>query len=235
VPVSFAPVTVWTPDGEYETPGHISLPRDFTGIDLVEAMWEAKERRMHVPTSGEWSRMLDSMHGEEGCGDMFRSMTTGHGYDATSTILVYRGTARGTGWTEGLVIQDPQVGRNGGGCAYLELDADGVPMGRRVWQMPLPKPGFFRPIRNMPRECDAFIDTIFGKPGARKSVPIDAYMHCAVEARSPVRVVDRFDDLDFNGRGPSHGRYNIGAVSPPSFKYFPQKCRAVSGGNGSYS
>lgn len=162
-------IPVWTPDGTTYAPGWIAAEKSPASRTLPQTMSElgASTPKQMPCTSGEW--MQARLHLQNKHPEIEKGMTTG-AYEKTATILdyVHGKPSQGGGWFDGLVIQIPLL--EGG---ELAVDEKGIIKGH-VYEMALPIKSDY--AKNLPKECDVFLNTIHGMESAREQFP-EAYVY----------------------------------------------------------
>ena len=154
------------------------------GKTLAQVISGARSKHLglEILTSGEWHQIRKYLQrtnpeAEDG-------MITGS-YERTSTVLDYvHGSKSQTGkWFNGLLIQHPEIGSD----RDLAKDEKGILSARDVWEMALPLDFDF--VKNMPREFDPFLDTIYGMEGARKKLSDSAFVKISPEDKGLINLL----------------------------------------------
>ncbi len=162
------PPEIWTPDGSYRGPTIIDRRKMPVRQTLFQATREAASRypAMAPLTSGEWFQILLALENE--AHDVAEDMVS-DSVERTSTLLNYAHGKRRNEWCNGFLIQFPDFDENGN----IVRDERRVPKGKYVCEIALPtKTGY---VKDMPTECDPFINAIYGMPDARRQLPDYAY------------------------------------------------------------
>jgi len=166
------PIHIWTPDGGYNAPRLIATAMTPPSMDFEQAaeyLRKQSPRQRHL-TFGESFQAMLALEGDEEGMTIAEDMVAGV-YERTGTIAVFKGARKSDdgSFYHGCVVQTPLFDADG-----HMISENGIPKGRDSWEMALPaKNGY---AKDLPKDCDTFLNTVYGMEGARKKLPGNAFV-----------------------------------------------------------
>lgn len=166
------PVKIWTPTGEYNALQLIAEAKTPVSMDLEQTAeyMRGQKPRQRLLSFGESFQIMLALEGDSEGKAIAEDMVTG-AYERTGTIAVYKGARKSNdgSFYHGRIVQTPLFDADG-----HMVSENGMPKGRDAWEMALPaKNGY---AKDLPKDCDTFLDTLYGMEGARKKLPGNAFV-----------------------------------------------------------